>query len=127
MSQHKSCCNNPNTHGYNSPIYQYIRELGGWEFVKHVMIEEYSACQNKLQLIKKEQEHLDAFASSKNAIRSYRTEDQIKEQQKKYDDSRKEQKKAYHDSRKESRKDYDRLRYLTKKNEQTELVQSTTL
>jgi len=84
MSDHKSYCNNPNSPSYNLPIYQHIRELGGWNMVRHVMIEEFRECQNKLQLVKREQDHIDQYNGTKNAIRSYRTIEQRNEQIKQY-------------------------------------------
>lgn len=120
MSNHKFNCNNPNAAYYNVPIYKHIRELGGWEFVRHVMIEEFTTCQNKLQLIRREQELIDAQNATQNSVRAYRTEEQKKQQ-----DCVKSKK--YHDANKEKIKERKRIWYLKKKNEQPELVQSTIL
>tara|TARA_R110000824_G_scaffold106295_2_gene251111 strand:- start:115 stop:519 length:405 start_codon:yes stop_codon:yes gene_type:complete len=37
-SQHKSCCNNPNSKEYNYKIYQIIRANGGWDNFKMIQI-----------------------------------------------------------------------------------------
>lgn len=84
MLDHKKCCINPNHRDHNIPIYQYIRELGGWDSIKTVMIEEFSTCQNRLQLVKKEQEYIDNLKSLKNSVRSYISETQKKEEAKEY-------------------------------------------
>ena len=120
MAQHKYNCNNPNAEHYNVPIYKHIRELGGWEFVRHVMIEEFTTCQNKMQLIRREQELIDAQNATQNSVRAYRTEEQKKQQ-----DCVKSKK--YNDANKEKIKEYHRMHYLKKKNEHAELVQSSTL
>lgn len=147
MIEHKSRCHNSKTHHYNLPLYKYIREeLGGWDFARMVLVEEVIGCQNKMQLVKREQFFIDSYNESKNAIRSYVTDEQkkeektqykkqyyidnsdkIKEQTKQYYASHKEQKKQYSIDNKEQIKEKARIRYLKKKNEQPELVQSTTL
>jgi len=137
MIKHKSQCNNPNSTYHNFPIYKHIRELGGWSAVRHVMIEEFIECQNKLQLVKKEQEYIDQFSGTKNAIKSYseltgkeyqkqyqkqyRNEnaDKIKEQMKQYyienADKIKEQKKQYRNENAAAIKEQKRQAYLKKK------------
>jgi hypothetical protein len=93
--EHKSNCNNPNRKHYNYPIYNHIRELGGWDFVKHIMIEEFSSCQNKLQLVKREQEHIDEVNSSQNAVRAFTSKEQRIEQQKQWVINNKEKHQEY--------------------------------
>ena len=82
MFKHKYDCSTPSSKAYNSPIYIHIREIGGWSAVRHVMIEQYTDCQDKLQLIKREQEYIDQYTGTKNAVRSYTTIEQKKDQQK---------------------------------------------
>jgi hypothetical protein len=96
---HKKCCINPNHRDHNIPIYTHIRDIGGWEFIKAVMIEEFTTCQNRLQLVKREQEHIENFKSSKNSVRSYISETQKKEEAKEY-------KKQYCNDNKEKIKEY---------------------
>ena len=40
-NSHKCRCNNPNNSKYNLPIYQYIRENGGWDNWDMLKIEDY--------------------------------------------------------------------------------------
>jgi hypothetical protein len=71
MVDHKSRCNNPKATHFNYPIYQHIRNLGGWDIINHVQIEELTNCQSKIELMKREQEFIDEYKSSKNILRSY--------------------------------------------------------
>jgi hypothetical protein len=71
LTDHKSRCHNPKATHYNYPIYQHIRELGGWESITHIIIEQFSNCENKIDLLKREQEFIDEFKSSKNIMKSY--------------------------------------------------------
>ena len=119
MNSHKYNCNNPNSKHHNVPIYQHIREIGGWDMVRHVMIEEFRDCQNKLQLIKREQEYIEQYTGTKNAIRSYRTIEQKKEYGKQHyiehADKIKEQKKQYRIEHADKIKERKRQAYLKKK------------
>lgn len=71
LTDHKSRCHNPKATHYNYPIYQHIRELGGWGSITHIIIEQFSNCENKIDLLKREQEFIDEFKSSKNIMKSY--------------------------------------------------------
>jgi len=110
MSEHKSDCNNPNKRHYNYPIYQHIRELGGWSAVRHVMIEQYTDWQDRLQLVKKEQEYIDQFSGTKNAVKSYITIEQRNERMKQYNNDNKaaikEQLKKYYSDNKAAINEY---------------------
>ena len=71
ITDHKSRCHNPNATHYNYPIYQHIRELGGWNAIVHIIIEQFSNCESKIELLKREQEWIDEFKSTKNIMKSY--------------------------------------------------------
>jgi predicted GIY-YIG superfamily endonuclease len=56
---HKKAVYNQNKRDYNMNIYSHIRELGGWDSVDMIMVEEFRDCQNDLQRRKKECEYID--------------------------------------------------------------------
>ena len=119
MNSHKYDCSTPSSKYHNFPIYQHIREIGGWDMVRHVMIEQYTDCQDKLQLVKREQDHIDQMATTQNAVRSYITIEQKKEQKKQYNIENaakiKEQKKQYQIENAAKIKERKRKAYLKKK------------
>jgi hypothetical protein len=41
-AHHKGACNRPDNKGHNRPVYQFIRETGGWNGWEVVKIEDYS-------------------------------------------------------------------------------------
>lgn len=48
-SQHKTNCNNPNKN-HSAPIYKFIRNNGGWDDFKMILIENYKCkCSNELR------------------------------------------------------------------------------
>ena len=71
MTDHKSRCHNPKATHYNYPIYQHIRELGGWDAILHITVEEFNNCESKIDLFKREQEWIDEFKSTKNILKTY--------------------------------------------------------
>lgn len=71
MLDHKSRCHNLNATHYNYPIYQHIRELGGWNAIVHIPVEEINNCESKTDLFKREQEWIDEFKSTKNIMKSH--------------------------------------------------------
>jgi predicted GIY-YIG superfamily endonuclease len=65
-SQHKSNCNNPNSETYNSKIYKFIREHGGfnkWEF--EIIVEQ--KCKDKKELEKMERKYMEENNSTLNS------------------------------------------------------------
>lgn len=108
MLDHKKCCENPNHRDHDIPIYAHIRDIGGWGFIKTVMIEEFTTCQNRLQLVKREQEYIESHKGSKNIIRSYISETQKKEEAKEYT-------KQYRTDNRDKINEQRRLNYLKKK------------
>lgn len=56
--QHKSDCHNVNDKAYNRPVYQFIRENGGWSAWSMIQIEQYEA-RNKRDLEARERYWID--------------------------------------------------------------------
>jgi len=76
--QHKTDCNNENRKGYNSYVYQFIRNNGGFENWNLIVLEEYY-CENKIQLQMKEREWIELRKPSLNCIkRPIRTQEEAK-------------------------------------------------
>jgi len=55
--KHKSACTNENGRDYNYPVYQYIRQHGGWSNWQMILVEEVP-CQNKKQLNRTEAKYI---------------------------------------------------------------------
>jgi len=60
--QHKNACNNENAVGYNTPIYNFIRDNGGFENWSMILID-YTPCNTKLELLKIEREYIEKIDS----------------------------------------------------------------
>ena len=67
-SQHKSACNNENNKNHTSKIYQTIREYGGWDNWRMVVVEEYP-CENKREAEKREEEIRMELKTTFNSVR----------------------------------------------------------
>jgi hypothetical protein len=63
---HKSKCNNPTGTHYHYPVYQHIRENGGWD-AYHVVPVSHHNLQNKVELQILEQAEIDKYDDLKNA------------------------------------------------------------
>lgn len=59
-SRHKTSCNNENDKAYNYPIYTFIRNNGGWDSFKMVLIEYYK-CNDANELTAREQHFINEF------------------------------------------------------------------
>jgi hypothetical protein len=79
-SKHKS-----DSIGYNSPIYKFIRENGGWENDwEMVLIESYPNCKSGEELRMYERHHYDILKPSLNAIKPFVSTEERKEYGKQY-------------------------------------------
>ena len=94
MIKHKSNCYNENQRSYNLFIYQYIRQYGGWdEFTKEII----HTCEvvDKTEQRIVEQEFIKNNECKLNDRKSYRTEEERKQDdkraQRKYYETHKEQ------------------------------------
>ena len=79
-AQHKFDCSNTNRKGYNTHIYQFIREHGGFDNWELVPIEVYP-CESKTELIIRERYWFEKLGASLNS--QYPQRD-IKDTQKEY-------------------------------------------
>jgi|SRR5210317_110319 len=66
--RHKTSCNNEKDKGYNIPVYQFIRDNGGWDNWEVVMLEEYPECKSKDELLKYEREHMEMLGATLNKV-----------------------------------------------------------
>jgi hypothetical protein len=64
---HKQYCNNPNSSNYNHPLYQRIRETGGWSNWS-VTIVDHISCENYENAILQERHYCALFNNTLNGI-----------------------------------------------------------
>ena len=69
-SQHKTNCNNENRTSYNLKIYKTIREYGGWQNWRMVVIEKFP-CENRREAEKREEEIRMELKATLNTIRAW--------------------------------------------------------
>ena len=81
---HKDVCNNENCEKYNYKVYQFIRANGGWDNWIFEVIQEFP-CENKIQLVEREQYHYDLLNPALNTHRPYIPEEERKEEKRIYD------------------------------------------
>ena len=104
---HKFDCNNINGKNYNSKIYDTIRANGG--FGNWIMeIVEVFPCENKRDLLIREQWYIDSAKGKINSIRAYVSEEQRKV-------NKKETKKQYYLAHKDEVLEYQKQYNLTNK------------
>tara|TARA_Y100001978_G_C23658297_1_gene417248 strand:- start:562 stop:1296 length:735 start_codon:yes stop_codon:yes gene_type:complete len=80
-SRHKSSCNNPNDKCYNSYVYQFIRENGGWDNWDVVWQYNYP-CNNKTEALEEEKKFIAVNNCELNSINPLSTEEEKKQKQK---------------------------------------------
>ena len=96
ISQHKHHCNNPNSKDYNYPVYQFIRDNGGWDkFNKKIITETDKTDKELLEL---ERYYIKTLKSNLNSQIPTRTDKEYREDNK---DKIKEQKKEHYENNKE--------------------------
>jgi len=81
---HKFNCNNENSKGYNIPVYQFMRENGGFENWNMIILEEYS-CESKVQLCQREREWFEKLRPTLNIYRPIITEEENNERIEEYE------------------------------------------
>ena len=81
---HKGYCNNENSEKYNYKVYNYIRDNGGWENWIFKVIQEFP-CENKIELVIREQYHYDLLKPALNTKSPYIPEEERKEHKAIYD------------------------------------------
>jgi len=121
---HKNNCNNESGKKYNIPVYQFIRDNGGWENWDMIQIEAYQATDKRnletreryyIELLKpslnkyiptrtKAEYQKQHYQQNKEALRKYRQEhkEAIKEYHKKYGQQNKEALRKYRQDNKEA-------------------------
>jgi hypothetical protein len=91
---HKSSCNNINSINYNEPKYQFIRENGGWNNWKIVLIK-YYPCNTKLELEREERLCMEQDENRLNTQLPAKTDDEKKQYGKEWREENKEYIKKY--------------------------------
>jgi hypothetical protein len=107
---HKSACNNKKGKDYNYNVYKFIRDNGGWGNWTVVLVESYSECKSREELLRFERYHMEQLEAKLNRQVPGRTKteydkdnsEKIKEQKKEYYQNNSEKIKEY---RKEYRQD----------------------
>ena len=79
---HKYYCNNENNLKHNLKVYQMIRENGGWNSFKMLEVEKYP-CNDKREAEKRETEVMKVLKSNMNTYKSFITQVEMKERNKK--------------------------------------------
>ena len=80
--KHKSCCYSENNPAFNIKLYQIIRENGGWDMFKMIEVEKF-LCSDKREAERRENEVMKELKANMNMIKSFITEEEQKEIQKK--------------------------------------------
>ena len=114
--QHKNSCININQKGYNLKLYQKIRENGGWDNWKMIIIEEGNDLTFTQARIKEEELRVN-YNGNLNSQKAYVTEEQAKERDKKLT---KEYQKNNKEKLYEKRKEYNEKNkeYITERNKE---------
>ena len=64
---HKSACNNKKGKDYNYNVYKFIRDNGGWGNWTVVLVESYSECNSREELIRFERYHMEKLEATLNS------------------------------------------------------------
>ena len=101
---HKRVCYNRNDKNHHLPLYQFIRENGGWDNFDMVLIETVN-CPNSLEARKHERERMEQEQSTLNKVRACSSLEEQRENCKRYYNDNKghvlEKKKERYESNKE--------------------------
>jgi len=111
--KHKYNCNNQNSKNYNCKLYKMIRENGGFNEFKIMIICEFP-CNNKIELIIEEEKHRKELQASLNSYKAFRNNEENiiykKEYYKEYNNNNKEinkiKNKIYRENNKEKITEY---------------------
>tara|TARA_R110002167_G_scaffold323624_1_gene529589 strand:- start:4193 stop:4711 length:519 start_codon:yes stop_codon:yes gene_type:complete len=97
---HKSDCNNEKGKKFNLKLYTMIRENGGWECFKMVMVEEYP-CVNHLEACRREDECMRQLKSTMNGRGAVLDKEKIKQYREANKEKLSEQMKHWYEANKE--------------------------
>ena len=114
-SRHKQSCNNPNNKRHNLKVYKTIRENGGWDNWRMVLVEECGDI-TLIQARIREEHHRLQLNANMNSKKAFRSEDErreyTKEKNKKYYEVNKElmieKSKHYYEENKDKKREYDK-------------------
>lgn len=116
-AKHKFYCNDKNKK-CNTKLYQMMRDNGGFNEFKIMVIKEYP-CNNKIELIIEEEKHRKEYNANLNTLKAYRTDEEEKEYFKEYKANNKDliktQNKEYITNNKDKIKEYKKEYYETNK------------
>ena len=113
MWGHKHSCNNENSHNYNQPLYQFIRENGGWGAWKMTIIDSLTTidknviekCERKY--VEEQEFRLNKELPSRTPKEYYEdNREKLLEQKRQYRQDHKEESKQYYQDHKESALEY---------------------
>ena len=76
--QHKTACNNENKKDYNYNVYKFIRDNGGWDNWVVVLVESYTECKSREELLRFERYHMEQLEAKLNSQVPGRTQKQYK-------------------------------------------------
>ena len=117
-SHHKHNCNNENDKSHHLKIYKFIRENGGWDAWRIIVIEELGEV-TKTKAHIKEEEYRVKLNGNLNTFRAYRSEEEkkeyCKERTKEYNKNNKELVKEYYQNNKEKIKERTKENYQNNK------------
>ena len=105
--EHKNFCNNEKHKKYNSPVYKFIRDNGGWDEWQMLPIEVFP-CNDKKELEVRERHHIELLKSKLNKYIPTRNTKEW------YEDNKEkilEKKKIYNEDNKEKLKEYNKKYY----------------
>jgi hypothetical protein len=85
---HRNCCNNPAQKRYNQYNYQFIRNHGGYENWRMIVINEFP-CKSNREAECEEQRVMVELGATLNSKRAFRTEQEKQEQMKQLCEKRK--------------------------------------
>ena len=104
LQSHKCDCYNVKRNNYNSKVYQFIREHGGWDNWNMIKIIDID-CEDKSELRYYEQLYISSLKPKLNCNKSYTTEDDRKEYFKEHYQQNKDKIKEYNEKNKEKIKE----------------------
>jgi hypothetical protein len=113
-NKHKSSCNNDNSEKHNFKLYQTIRENGGWDNWRMVIIDECGEM-SLTQVRIKEEEHRVKLNANLNTHRCHTSEEYKKEQMKEWCENNIDHKKEYDKEWRENNKEHLREYYENNK------------
>jgi hypothetical protein len=105
--KHKVDCHNPNKKTYNYKIYKTIRENGGWENWKMLVIHQ-QICKDDIEARQIEQKFIEELNSTMNTVKAYISKEEKLEKNKEYH-------KEFYENNKEKIKEYHKEFYENNK------------